>query len=98
MSCVLTTIDAATKEEWALKAMWAAVRIEELEAKLDLSEGALDVASKSWGECQRILEQTEAKLARAVEALKRIELSTDTRKQGAIAMATLAEMKGETDA
>jgi hypothetical protein len=34
------------------------------EAKLDLSEGALDVASKSWGECQRILEQTEAKLAK----------------------------------
>lgn len=43
-------------------------RIEELEAKLDLSEGALDVASKSWGECQRILEQTEAKLAKC-EAL-----------------------------
>ena len=39
-------------------------RIEELESKLDLSEGALDVASKSWGECQRILEQTEAKLAK----------------------------------
>jgi uncharacterized coiled-coil protein SlyX len=44
-------------------------RIEELEAKLDLSEGALDVASKSWGECQRILEQTQAKLAKAVSAL-----------------------------
>ncbi len=42
-------------------------RIEELEAKLDLSEGALDVASRSWGECQRMLEQTEAKLAKAVE-------------------------------
>jgi hypothetical protein len=39
-------------------------RIEELEAKLDLSEGALDVASKSWGECQRVLGQTEARLAK----------------------------------
>ena len=54
-------------------------RIEELEAKLDLSEGALDVASRSWGECQRMLEQTEAKLskseallAKAVEALGEI--------------------------
>jgi uncharacterized coiled-coil protein SlyX len=45
-------------------------RIEELEAKLDLSEGALDVASKSWGECQRILEQTQAKLAKAVEHIE----------------------------
>jgi uncharacterized coiled-coil protein SlyX len=42
-------------------------RIEELEAKLDLSEGALDVASRSWGECQRMLEQTEAKLRTAEE-------------------------------
>ena len=47
----------------------AARRIEELKAKLDLSEGALDVASKSWGECQRILKQTEAKLAKAVGGL-----------------------------
>jgi len=43
-------------------------RIEELEAKLALSEGALDVASRSWGECQRVLGQTEAKLAKC-EAL-----------------------------
>jgi exonuclease VII small subunit len=47
----------------------AARRIEKMKAKLDLSEGALDVASKSWGECQRILEQTEAKLAKAMSAL-----------------------------
>jgi hypothetical protein len=40
---------------------------EKLKARLDLSEGALDVASKSWGECQRILEQTEAKLRTAEE-------------------------------
>jgi uncharacterized coiled-coil protein SlyX len=45
-------------------------RVKELEAKLDLSEGALDVASKSWGECQRILEQTEAKLAKAVNHIE----------------------------
>jgi hypothetical protein len=44
------------------------------------------------------IEELEQMLARAVEALKRIELSTDTRKQGAIAMAALAELKGETDA
>ena len=44
-------------------------RIEELESKLALSEGALDVASKSWGECQRILEQTEDKLDKAMSAL-----------------------------
>jgi hypothetical protein len=57
----------------------AARRIEKLKAKLNLSEGALDVASKSWGECQRILEQTEAKLskseallAKAAKALERI--------------------------
>ena len=41
------------------------------------------------------IEELKRKLARAVEALKRIELSTDTRKQGAIAMATLAKLKGE---
>ena len=45
-------------------------RIKELERKLDLSEGALDVASKSWGECQRILEQTQAKLAKAVDHIE----------------------------
>jgi hypothetical protein len=42
--------------------------------------------------------ECRTKLARAVEALKRVELSTDTRKQGAIAMAALAALKGETDA
>ena len=37
----------------------------------------------------------EAKLAKAIKALERIELSTDTREQGAIAMATLAELQRE---
>ena len=52
--------------DWVLYLDYKALadRIEELEAKLNLSEGALDVASKSWSECQRILEQTEAKLAK----------------------------------
>ena len=82
-------------------------RIEEMEAKLDLSEGALDVASKSWGECQRILEQTEAKLTKAVQALETIagphnwtsphaglggSMDDDLR---IVARTTLAELKGE---
>jgi selenocysteine lyase/cysteine desulfurase len=35
----------------------------------------------------------EAKLAQALRALERIEVSTDTREQGAIAMATLAAIQ-----
>ena len=42
------------------------------------------------------IEELEAKLDSALLALERIELSTDTREQGGIAMATLAELKGET--
>ena len=51
-----------------------------------------------WGEikCPRC-EEREAKLAQALRALERIELSTDTREQGAIAMATLAALKGQGD-
>jgi hypothetical protein len=71
-----------TPVDWIQKAAQeAADRIEELQAKLDLSEGALGVALASWRECQRILEQTEAKLtkseallAKAVEALGGIEI------------------------
>ena len=37
------------------------------------------------------------KLAKALRALERIELSTDTREQGAIAMATIAELTGGKD-
>ena len=56
----------------------AARRIEKLKAKLDLSEGALDVASRSWGECQRMLEQTEAKLEELLVVSKRaVRLSLD---------------------
>jgi uncharacterized coiled-coil protein SlyX len=82
----------------------AAARIEELEAKLALSEGALDVASKSWGECQRILKQTEAKLTTALERIASGEFSgrmlTSMPTQDAaqyFARTTLAELKGETD-
>jgi len=42
-----------------------------------------------------LVEELEAKLAKALLALERIELSTDTREQGAIAMTALAELKGE---
>jgi len=50
-----------------------------------------------WGEinCPRCAE-LKAKLEKALRALERIELSTDTREQGAIAMATLAELTGDT--
>jgi len=49
-----------------------------------------------WGEikCPRC-EELEAKLAQALRALERIEVSTDTREQGAVAMAALAELIGE---
>jgi len=49
-----------------------------------------------WGEikCPRC-EELEAKLTSAFRALERIELSTDTREQGAVAMAALAELIGE---
>jgi hypothetical protein len=39
--------------------------------------------------------ECRTKLAQALRALERIELSTDTREQGAIAMAALAELIGE---
>ena len=38
-------------------------RIEELEAKLAEAEGSLNICSVSWGECNRILDETKAKLA-----------------------------------
>jgi primosomal protein N'' len=83
-------------------------RIEELEAKLDLSEGALDVASKSWGECQRILEQTEAKLNKAIDALEKVQAFVRDLEPHADqghtlvpalreACETLKEIKGDTD-
>ena len=59
-------------------------------ATLDLWEG------RHREQLNRIKE-LEAKLAQALRALERIELSTDTREQGAIAMATLAALKGQGD-
>ena len=67
----------------------AADRIEELEAKLDLSEGALDVASRSWSECQRILEQTEAKLAKC-QALMHAGLAEYQRRLVGVIEASIA--------
>jgi hypothetical protein len=63
-------IEAASKAEWAERALRA-------EAKLDLSEGALDIASRSWGECQLVLEQTEAKLAKLVQAAEPLAKMAD---------------------
>jgi hypothetical protein len=42
-----------------------------------------------------MLWECRVKLAKALLALERIELSTNTREQGAIAMTTLAELKRE---
>ena len=81
-------------------------RIEELESKLALSEGALDVASRSWGECQRILEQTEAKLskseallAKALDALDEAVYFLDMGKSAGVyrIVTTLAKLKGGTN-
>jgi hypothetical protein len=86
---------------WPTLGKAAADRIEKLEAKLDLSEGALDVASRSWGECQRMLEQTEGKLAKAVEiALEECPFAWGTGSYNDWwydRRTTLAELKGEKD-
>jgi hypothetical protein len=58
-------------------------RIEELEAK------AMKASYAAFLEKRRA-DEAQDKLARALRALERVELSTDTRKQGGIAMATLA--------
>jgi uncharacterized coiled-coil protein SlyX len=66
---------AQRDERMSTGALYGALadRIEELESKLELSEGALDVASRSWRECQRILEQTEDKLDKAIDALEKVQ-------------------------
>ena len=77
--------------------------IDDLVKRLTIKAGVMEMGEKiAWGsdtslmrEAADRIKELERKLARGVEALKRIELSTDTRKQGAIAMATLAELKGE---
>ena len=92
-------------ENATLKQMWwdagdvtdLAGTIAELEAKLRKSVlqelSALGQASEAY---QAQL-AAEARLTRALRALERIDLSIDTREQGAIAMATLAELKGQGD-
>jgi hypothetical protein len=65
-----------------------ASRIEELEAK------AMKASYAAFLEKRRT-DEAQDKLARALRALERIELSTNTREQGGIAMATLAELKRE---
>jgi hypothetical protein len=76
-------------------------RIRELERILSLSPCEIAAHSNRLTEYmfhwEGRAEAAEAKLAKALRALERIELSTNTREQGAIAMATLAELKGETD-
>jgi uncharacterized coiled-coil protein SlyX len=72
-------------------------RIEELEAALpeqiEWVKRLADDLNAAEGREARL----KAKLAQALRALERIEVSTDTREQGAIAMATLAELKGQSD-
>ena len=86
---VKADLNAAADFDGDLLCRAALQEIEELEAKLLARNGELKAKAQ-------IIEELEAKLTTAVEALERIELSTDTRKQGAIAMTTLAELKGET--
>lgn len=47
----------------------AAQIIEALEDKLAKAEGALSICSASWGECNRILDENKAKLAKAEAGL-----------------------------
>jgi TolA-binding protein len=55
----------------------------------------VDQANRLIDHMSSRIDQLEAKLDSALLALERIELSTDTREQGGIAMATLAKLKGE---
>jgi hypothetical protein len=59
----------------------AADRIEELEAKLDLSEGALNIASRSWGECQRIIKELEDQLQNQTHLIEQLFALLDIKEQ-----------------
>ena len=91
-------------------AKWGEIKCPRREEHAALVEKAKKVQSSYWKEDGTLftdqtvvpgllkrLEELEAKLAKALRALERIELSTDTREQGAIAMATLAALKGQGD-
>jgi uncharacterized coiled-coil protein SlyX len=76
-------------------------RIEELKAQLALSEGALDIASRSWGECQLVLEQTEAKLEKLIAGAETVLEEWDRGDEAAFRVAVeemradVAEAKGD---
>ena len=72
-------------------------RCAELEAELVYTEKRLEHAFDRNDMQAKTIDDLTTKLAQALRALERIELSTDTREQGAIAMATLAELKGQGD-
>ena len=56
-------------------------KAKELEAKLDLSEGALDIASRSWGECQPIIKELEAKLQDQTQLIEQLFALLDIKEQ-----------------
>ena len=72
-------------------------RCAELEAELVYTEKRLEHAFDRNDMQAKTIDDLTTKLAQALRALERIELSTDTREQGAIAMATLAALKGQGD-
>ena len=72
-------------------------RCAELEAELVYTEKRLEHAFDRNDMQAKTIDDLTTKLAKALRALERIEVSTDTREQGAIAMATLAELKGQGD-
>jgi hypothetical protein len=103
-------IEAATKEEWAGRALRAEFRMEILEAELIAAEqrgyaNAMEAERKLHEER---IEELEAKLAKAVDALDWIgnhmvmsmALNEDhlCRVMKQCARTTLAELEGETDA
>jgi hypothetical protein len=65
--------------------------------RADAVAGRIKYLTAERDELRARLDAAEANMAKSVEALERIEVSTDTREQGAIAMATLAELTGGKD-
>jgi hypothetical protein len=99
-------IEAATKEEWAERALRAEFRMEILEAELINAEqrgyaNAMEAERKLH---EGRIEELEAKLAKALDGLHEAESAPEPdhhvpqfRHVMDIIGATLAELKGETD-
>jgi len=86
-----------TYGDWVLYRDYEALadRIEELRALRAVDQRMVTKVSKDAVSWKKRADKAEAKLAKALSALERIELSTDNREQGGIAMAALAELKEE---